>query len=242
MNSILNYVAIAVTTLISVGIGLLFSEIGSWFKIRREDNRNKKKVLFYLLETLHAFQKLDISDDLERLSKKISAKIPGEMNHTDAGRIIHSILSSIIPKIIEKAALKDLKETEDSYKKCIEELSIIDPIVAYKLKGKNKIIDVFDQLGEYVSQFSNKHPGESGNGLNSIDLIDLIKPEVIQASIGDLRIEISNLSRDIGRKTYKNTKRIVYKDSTSQTLEQSTEEDEMLERLFSQLVKAIPME
>ncbi len=183
----------------SVAFGWLLNELGLFFKTRREEKRIKKKVLFNLLETLYTFKQLDFSKDIELITEKVLIRLPKE-TQTDEGRqLIKLFYKSIISDLTEKNVSANLIELEESYKKSIEELSSVDPISAYRLKGKNKILQTFDLLYKYFDEAKVKFPEES-NVLNSQseNAFEIIKPELIKSSIEDLIFEIKSISLKIG--------------------------------------------
>ena len=198
-NNIWTYIS----ALGSVAFGWLLNEMGQWFKLRREDKRIKKRVLFYLLETLYTFKQLDTSKDIELLTEKILLRLPKESQTVEGKLYIESFYKMIIPDLAEDAAADKLEELEDSYKKSIDELSLVDPISAYRLKGKNNIIETFDQLYDYFDEAKEYFPEESNEIQNQSEkVIEILKPELLKSSILDLIIEIKKISFSIGIVTW----------------------------------------
>ncbi|MBL7766777.1 MAG: hypothetical protein JNJ58_11825 [Chitinophagaceae bacterium] len=194
-NNIWTYIS----ALGSVAFGWLLNELGQWFKTRREDKRIKKKVLFYLLETLYAFRQLDTSEDIEIIAKKVLKRLPKEAQTEEGKKYLESFYKRIIPDLAEDDVADRLEELEDSYKKSIDDLSLVDPISAYRLKGKNRIIETFDQLSNYFDKLKEHFPDESDEIQNQSDTaIEFLKPELLNAAILDLVIEIKNISLSIG--------------------------------------------
>lgn len=183
----------------SVAFGWLLNETGQFLKTRREDKRIKKKVLFLLFETLYTFKKLDFSKELEIITEKILARLPKEAQ-TDEGKfMLKEMYKPLFSNFIESDVSDNLIELEDSYKKSIEELSLVDPITAYRLKGKNKILQTFDQLNNYFEDAKLHYPEENIEITTQGETVmEIIKPELLKTSIFDIVEEIKRIALSIG--------------------------------------------
>jgi hypothetical protein len=222
----------------SVAFGWLLNEMGNFLKTRREDKRIKRKVLFFLFETLYTFKKLDISKELELITEKIILKLPAEAQ-TDEGRhYLRTMYNPIISNLVENDVSENLLELEESYKKSIEELSLVDPISAYRLKGKNRILQTFDQLYDYFEDVKQQFPEESNDiESQSEKVFEQIKPELLNNSISDLEVEIKSISLSIGIWTRIKANKILNQSTNKEIdIKRNKQIDELLDKLMPKQV------
>ncbi len=52
----------SIFTLVGIVIGWILTQLAQWYKGRKEDNRLRKEVLYYLLEIRYTIPRLDLSD------------------------------------------------------------------------------------------------------------------------------------------------------------------------------------
>lgn len=198
-----------ITASVSVGFGWLLNELGQLTKIRRENKRIKRKVLFYLLETFNSLEKLDTNKDIESLTEIIFNSLPADLQTPDDRYQINEYYSSTIPNIAQEFVSNNLKELEDNYIKTIDELSLIDPLAAYRLKGKNKIIDNFDKIKESIKYLSNSEVEIDSQSKQIENLLKVLKSDMFRSAIDDIIEEIYYVAKSINWITYFRTKKLI---------------------------------
>jgi len=224
-----------ISALGSVGFGWLLNELSQIIRTRQSDKRIKKKVLFYLLETLHTFKKLDINDDIEAISEALLKKLPKEVQNEEGKKFLQKFYRELISNLIEKEVANNMSELEESYKLAIEDLSLVDPLSAYILKGKNKILDTFDQLAIIFNQAENEFPEEGEEiKLQGSNVMEILKPELLTESIKDLEEEVRNISWSIGIWTWHKCRRAINKPHKIDN-EKKRKIEELLDRFMPQI-------
>jgi len=222
-----------ITALISIAFGWLLNELGQWFRTRKEERQIKKQVLFFLLETHFIFNKLDTSEITNLLTQKVTARIPNDEHTMEAKQFINQLYSAVINGLAEDDVAEYLEETEEHYTKSIKELSKIDPITAYRLMGKNKTFQVFDQLQDYYETVKETYPNEPGLDKQIELTIETIQPEIITGVISDLEDEIKSISLSINLWTWVQTKKTIKKTASKIRIDDEKRIDELLNRLMS---------
>lgn len=194
----------SITSIVSLSIGWLLNEFGSWFKERRENKRILKNVLFHLLEMLHSFQKLNISKDISKITEMTMKWIPETENIEGAKEELNKLYLQIFSGIFEENVKEELTDLEGNYIKSVEQLSHVNPVMAYRLKGRNKIMQGFEVMNNSISQMQNiiGINESEPNYLQTNQFINILKPEIVEASITALKEEILEISKIIGRSTY----------------------------------------
>jgi len=195
------------TTLIGIGFGWILNELGQWFRARREDRKVKRKMLYLLLETYYTFNKLDTAPIITEISKIIAEKLPHEIQTEELRLEINKIYHNAIDQTMEDNVADEILDLEESYKKGIEDLALVDPITAYRLKGKNDIFETFDQMAEAIESIKKQLPEEEKERIPD-SIFNMIKPELLKTTFTDLEEEIKKISLNIGPITYYRSKKV----------------------------------
>lgn len=236
-----------VSSLVALGsalFGWLLNESSQWLKGRRDDKKILKKTLYYLLETLYIFNKFNFSKDLDEFFEKGIEKFPEELKTNEAIKFIKHNCKEYISKILIADINTNFKNLEESYIKCLDELSLVQPIAAYRLRGKNNILNTFEYLNSYcdsISELSNNSPeNEKLLKAHLENLIEILKPDVINDAINDLKEEIINISRKISLFTKMDVKKIINKASLSSSIKMDDFLEKMIPSLFLEINEVAP--
>ena len=224
---------IYISALFSTAFGWFLNELGQWFRTKNEDKKIKKRILFNLLETNFIFNKLDNSAIVELLSERLLIRIPEQEQSNEVKQYLIQLYSGIINEIAKTNVSDSIEEIENNYSKAVEDLATIDPITAYRLNGKTKILQTFDLLNTYYDKIKQQFPDDTEQVQNSIEIAtQAMEPGIIKDAISDLQSEIRAIAFSINFKTW-------YK--VTQTLKKSRDrvkEDEikMIDELLDKLI------
>jgi len=224
--------------LLGVFIGWLLTQFGERFKVLREDKRRIKKTIFYLLEVHHhlklfAGEEHGIRRYVTLLRNKFPVFFPKSV--TD-DQIVEAALLVLKDVIKEKPLITDddLKNLSINYAKSIDSLSEIDPILAFRLHGRQNIQLVLKEFAERMKA-SVSQMGSNPNDLSEIDkAIDKMGPHVIDELLGDLEEIILSFAKRTDRKIYRETKRRFGPTMSVQNLKQ-------LVKLTEKMLREIPV-
>lgn len=221
-----------ITALSSITFGWLLNELGQWFRTRQDDKKIKKQILYNLLETNFIFNQLDTSELVELLTERVLARIPKNEQTEEVKQYLSQHYSSVIKGILQDKVADNLEEIEEKYSSAVDSLSTIDPITAYRLKGKTKILETFGLLQDYYDNVKSQFPDDLDQIQNTIDITTkAIEPDIIKEAISDIEDEIREISFSIdirtwykAKQTLKTSKDRIRKDSVKKI-------DELLDQL-----------
>jgi hypothetical protein len=204
-------------------------------KASKDDKRKLKKALFYLLEVRHQLKKVVIEDiqfdTYIKLLKKNYGHIP-DINNLD-NNTLKQFLGPLLDKVIEKPFV-DEKETQNlngNYVKSIDNLSEVDPILAFRLYGKQHVIHLINEaLTRYKSAISEVPQINVEDQQTVIGAINRVEPKFLEEAIFDIEGILLEIAKSINRKTFKETKKRIEEKMDP------TEQKEM-EDLFERLIK-----
>lgn len=196
-----------ITALFSVAFGWFLNELGQWFRTRRDDKKIKRQILYNLLETNFIFNQLDTSELIELLTERILVRIPKNEQREEVKQDLTQLYSGLIKGLVQDNVADNLEKLEEKYSSAVDSLSTIDPITAYRLKGKTKILQTFDLLQDYYEEVKNQFPDDFEQIQNSIEITrKTIEPDIIKEAISDIEDEILNISFSIDIRTWFTTK------------------------------------
>lgn len=149
---------IALLGLIGISLGAFFSGFGYYLKIRGERLNSKKSVIFYLLEIkyLIKFYYLDVDDVfnsyLKSCEKYLKKNNPDYKNDFDGQNLV--VVKNYITESLD--SMKPLMDSEfiQSYERSLLSLSVDDPVLAYKLKGRHNMNGLLRIQQNYISNLS----------------------------------------------------------------------------------------
>jgi hypothetical protein len=223
--------------LFSVAFGWFLNELGQWFRTRKEDKKIKKQILYNLLETNFIFNQIDTSDITQLLTERIILRIPKNEQTAELKQYLNQLYSGIIGSLLKDAVAEKLEVIEDKYTKAVDNLATIDPITAYRLNGKTKIMQSFDLLHDYFEAVK-EHLPEDELVQNQIALtVDTLKPEIIMEAISDLESEIKDIAFSINPWTWIKVKRTLQSSKDRIRNEGVKKMDELLDKLIPKTVE-----
>lgn len=182
------------TSLISagfgIGIGWFFNEASQWLRVRYADQKTRKKVLFCLLDIRHVLTKYDGEDFMQSFINKFLDKIPKTEHSPELISLMKQAVLETFQKSTKRIAKEKLASIETNYLQAISDLSSIDPLNAYYLSDKAKIIDGFDHLKIYYED-AKMMLGDT----NSVD--DYLRKSGLSLERPIIRDAIQEINKDI---------------------------------------------
>lgn len=179
MTSTLEYLSI-----LGIILTALFASVGYFYKNYLERKKIIKQVLFYYLDLRNALEKRYVSvDDIFKEYKKYL----NEKNFSVSEEMVITLKNTMSLQLncikypLDKDFIQKLKES-------IDELSKIDPVLAYELSNKDKIFEIID----------------TSNDVNKLVTDDIY--EIIKKDIDSL---ILHIARKVNYLTYLNVKEII---------------------------------
>jgi hypothetical protein len=192
-----------IISLVSITFGWFLNELGQWFRTRLDDKKIKRKILYNLLETNFIFNQLDTSNIVELLTERILLRVPKHEQTEEVKQNLNILFSGLIDGLLHDNVAESLETIEEKYASAVDSLATIDPITAYRLNGKTKIIETFDLLEDYYKEVKQQFPNDAEEMQGAIEVAtNLIKPEIIKEAIKDLENEIRKIAFSIDIRTW----------------------------------------
>jgi hypothetical protein len=222
-----------ITALISITFGWFLNELGQWFRTRQDDKKIKRKILYNLLETNFIFNQLDTSNIVELLTERILLRVPKHEQTDEVKQYLNKLYSGLIDGLLQDNVADNLKSIEEKYTNAVDSLATIDPVTAYRLNGKTKIIETFDLLEDYYEEVKQQFPNDAYEMQGAIELAtSSIKPEIIKEAIEDLENEIRDIAFSIDIRTWYKVKQTL-KSSKDRIRKDGVKKiDELLDKLI----------
>lgn len=151
-------IVVSLISIAGIALGILASGLGYFYKVRSERLKTTKETLYYLLEFRAHFMASscsprDLSQEYINIcekffkSKGIANTAPPPEIAILLNQMFQSIVDSITPNISNEFLI--------AYEASLKNLSKDNPVLAYKLRGKETYSDLFDMIRKYNEQLSN---------------------------------------------------------------------------------------
>jgi hypothetical protein len=202
-----------ITPLLGVVVGWLLAQLAEKSKAAREDKPKLKRTIFYLLEVRHQLSFYSIPDHqfntyLSLIKKKFK---PLEAFRNVDESQYKMIISAFLKAIVADKPLIPERQIENlhiNFLKCIENLSEIDPIVAFRLHGRQNVPEL---IKDFIER--SKIPiAEITKDVKDVEELTAalkeIEPNVITSVVQDLDLVLLKLAKKVDRRTFKQTKKI----------------------------------
>ena len=192
-----------ITALFSIAFGWFLNELGQWFRTRQNDKKIKRRILYNLLETNYIFNHLDTSNIVELLTERILLRVPKDEQTEEVKQYLNQLYSGLINNLIQDNVADNLESIEEKYTNAVDSLATIDPVTAYRLNGKTKIIETFNLLEDYYEEVKKQCPNNIDQMHGDIETTtNFIKPEIIKDAIEDLEEEFRDIAFSIDIRTW----------------------------------------
>jgi hypothetical protein len=193
-------------------LGSVLVAVITWFLLKKsekdkligEDKRKLKKTLFYLLDIKHemtvykrAFEYKSIAIKYMKAKYEIFASLDDAM----FDKMIDGVLE--MTKTIKTTSDKENETIGDNFWRSVENLSEIDPLLAFRLSGKNKIGGVIKELMDVYKDSTN----ELINDPNVVNkALKLFEPKILDEALTALNEVIIEIAVQIDKKTLNEVK------------------------------------
>lgn len=182
-------------SVIGIVVGWFLNQIGQWFKVRSDQKKTLKYVLFNLLETYHLFSKSDFDTFKNKIGKKVKSQIPSEEQTPQLNEYIDQVFSGLIDNYLKPHLLSELNAIENEYKNSVNSLAEIDPITAYYLNGKSSILERFEQMESWMKMMEYQNPNDAHEiKKSSKDVMEIIKPNMFNETQAELEKDIKKIA------------------------------------------------
>jgi hypothetical protein len=215
--------------LIGVCVGWLLTRKSDKDKLLREDKKSLKMTLRLLLDLRHEINLTRRDEDFINIYIETAKTKFGEIEGLDPEQI--KILVDLLGKMIDEAGLtmakKASKYTRENFERVIDNLSEIDPILAYQLNGKQNIQEFFEEW-EAISKKSLEEWVTEKDEIKN--MIQHFKPKLLEEAVRELDVVLIEIAAQINKTTLLKTKEIITKRDIH---EKQIEIYQFVERIFN---------
>ena len=219
-----NNIIAALFGLLGISLGSFLAGIGYYLTSRRMRLHSKRNVLFHLLEIRHQiktsyFNPQEITDEyfnhcaehFKKVGLATDEKVPVEISELIKGHI-QSLINAFRPNI-DSGFLQSFEES-------LKLLCIDDPVLAYKLRGREKLVEVLDAQENYIDNFNCMKLLKDSSVLEDVISKQLNKANdsATKELIEDIDKDISLISRKCGIASWWGCMKII-KNTSKPTLE-----------------------
>ena len=172
-------IIVALISIAGIALGSVIRGIGYFYQVRAERLKTTKETLYYLLEfrahlKASSFSPTDLSTAYFSICRDFFKK-----KHIVEGDIpeqLELLLNQMFASIIEKVTPNISSEFLAAYEKSLKALANDNPVLAYKLRGKEAYSGMFEMVDEYFEHI--KAIDEFKN--------DSLIPELMNRQIGQV--------------------------------------------------------
>ena len=148
-------IIVALVSLVGIALGALTSGLGYFYKVRAERLKTTKETLYYLLEfrahfKASSFSPKDLSAEYLSICNDFfkKKKIPKEALPQGLTQLLDQMFSSVIETMAPNISADFLT----AYEKSLKSLANDNPVLAYRLRGKEAYAGIFALMNEYYQQ------------------------------------------------------------------------------------------
>jgi hypothetical protein len=236
----------AIIALFGILLASALSAGAYFYKVRVETHKSIKKSLYYLLEIRHF-----ILTSLFNPKKEIEVYLKHYSEHlTNKGiklsrRDFENSLVDFIRGHFENS-ISTLKANVENdlvlpYEESLLELSTINPVLAYSLKGREKLGELLIQARNYSDSLPDKIDIPGGEKwLRDIvpNITTELSEKLVEETLSELENDITVLAKTCGNKTYKDTKTLLKKKLTFKDKYIFNELDTYMDLVIEKMIEA----
>ncbi|MBK9636396.1 MAG: hypothetical protein IPO63_00695 [Bacteroidetes bacterium] len=176
-----------------------------------------------------------IEDGAESYLRTLNSSIPNftlsPEENTQSLIIIRKMMTEFHNPRIER----ELQELNENYDKCLLKLATVDPISAYRLKGKNKIVSYLNQWNNFASEniiFNQMVISDPKTIQISESIMPQVETELIKETLHDIQEIIKTMAKRIGGKTSRDFRKQIMQPQS----ETKIEVDERMKKFVDEIM------
>lgn len=194
-----------ITALSGIFAGWCLKELSSFLEMRREDKIKFREILANLLEVwsiISRSRKAGIY--IERYIHNITDLFP-EISLEDKSALQEAInwfMNAYVTPFIDNLIKENIQTLNTTYEKAVVDLLTVDPILAFKLRGK---VISYNQGFEYLNLYITNIKGFIGSDVQELKKIEksneALNKMLKEVFLEDLTNDLFETAKKIGRKT-----------------------------------------
>jgi len=232
----------ALIGLLGISLGALLGGVGYYLKSRSERLQTKKLVLFHLLEIRHLLKSSyanpkEITAEYLKCCKSCFLKL-GLNDDEDVPKELNELIESHMTNLLKVLSPEISIEFINAFENSLQSLCKDDPVLAFQLRGKEKLTEVLTTQDNYIKNFSNlKFLGTSQQENEFVEKqLDNMNNKATKELIRDIDKDISLVSRHCGFFTWYNCRNIIKQKSKPKVCFKDMGIEKLLEETFKEFL------
>lgn len=211
------------------GIAAFLGSIGYLYKTRQESRKNIRRVLYYLLEIRHAiaWYRLDANDAAKQMiahaDKRLREK--WKLSMSEMGPEVHGVIANHFHNLFLAMRPEVDRQVIELFYASLLELAQSHPILAYQVRGREKLKDAFAATEHYYQDVKLKFIADIGHSSLSDSLLAAggnFKQQVLDEVVNSIDGEISRVSWASGLWDFMHCKWLLHRARKVSTLDFSS--------------------
>ncbi len=226
-----------------VSVGAFLGGVGYYLKSRNERQQTQKLVLYHLLELRHLLKSSyadpkDITEEYINHCKAFFIK-KGMGDDAEFPESFKSLIEQHMGNLLEAMKPRIDDSFILSYESALKELCKADPVLAFKLRGRDRITEILRAQKEYTENFLVNIQAESSDDVNQFlaKQMDEAGSKVLQELIRDIDKDISLVSWKCSVLTWAESKRVTLKKTKPAINFEEFGIDTLLENMLNNALK-----
>jgi len=220
--------------------------VGFAYKSRLEIKRSARKVLFLLLEIRHEtirsmFDPKDAADKyFEYMSERMEEK-GYPMGDADSNNPLREVITTHFENMFSAMKVDIHTRLLEPFDDSLSEFSTINPVLAYRLRGKEKLEKLISHTHTYEQNYKN----EIESQIKQTWLKDAIfnstsdlKEETLAELVEDLDSDILILAKYCGFKDYRSSKKLLSNSNLKAKGFDFSGADHLIDNVIAQIMEA----
>jgi hypothetical protein len=224
----------SVIAVVSASIGWFLNQAESYWADKKERNKKLKSLLSHLLEIYQLMVKSDIGRFTDKIANRVFKQLKDESLNAETKKQIKDYYEQLGTSFFNPVLSSDLDKVKSGYEQSLNDLSEIDPVRAYWLRGKDEVFERLQMINQFIEDAKSQSPNEFQQiGPYLDNIINSTKKTFIKEAVKDLEDEIIEISGLVGRKQRKEIVETLVRISRNQ----DKSIDKMIKDLFSKFEK-----
>jgi len=238
-------IIVALTTLAGIFVTALFGVTGYFYKVKLEEKKSARSVLYILLELRYSLitSLFSPSDACEQYIKHCHSRLKEkgiEASLSDMNKQLKDMLITYFSNIIQTIEIDIKKRLLDPFDSALAELAQVNPVLAYQLKGKENLEKILMHSDAHVKNINDAIIPELSEDWAKESISNTsqnVSSDVINKVCEHLDNEILLVAKSCSRKDFKKCKDVMKNGLNHNNKYDFSEVNELLDPVFEKLIE-----
>lgn len=235
----------ALVALAGTFIAAALSSAGYLYRASNDQKRSARRALYHLLELRYAIgnDQLDAAKNadayFEYAKKRIAARFP-MVKLGDVPAALRDLFAEQFKNMIAVRGTDITNRLLGPYEESLLELSTVNPVLAFRLRGREKVSALFKQLDQYTSRcetmFSEQIPEKFQSTYMST--ASAVRDDAVKQALTALDKDVLLLAQECGQRDYKACQDVLKHAMPDGPLLDFSDLDQFIDQITDQIIAA----